>query len=302
MPKPDFLLRRALAALVGRRAMAYLMHMRPLEWPIMTVHFLFGALLVVGLALPWGTLLLGWFVFVVLMNGGTLAINSAFDRDEGDVGYLKAPPEIPKHLAHASGAMLVAALLLGCLLPPVFAWATAVCVLMSVLYSVPPVRLKSKAGWDIAINMLGYGLLTPLAGWGLTGEPLAPWFWKVCVGFGFLFGSLYPATQIYQIEEDGTRGDRTLAVALGVPKSLSAALLLTVLAHAMFSWAAVERGLRASHLLLLLSLAGWASVIVQWMAKWRGMSKTQHEKRMYWLLVCWAVTEVALLWMFWPKR
>jgi 4-hydroxybenzoate polyprenyltransferase len=293
--------------------MAYLMHMRPLEWPIMTAHFLFGALLAAapgiaapgapGFGLPWGRLLLGWFIFVFLMNGGTLAINSAFDGDEGDVGYLKAPPEVPKRLAHVSGAMLAAAFLLGHLLPPVFAWATAACVLMSVLYSVPPARLKSRAGWDIAINMLGYGLLTPLAGWGLTGEPLAPWFWKVCVGFGFLFGSLYPATQIYQAEEDRARGDRTFAIALGIPKSLVAALLLAALAHAMFAWAAVGagRGLPPLHPLILLSLAGWAGVIVQWMSGWRGLSGAQHERRMYWLLVCWAVTEIALLWMFWPK-
>jgi len=51
----------------------------------------------------------------------------------------------------------------------------------------------------------------------------------------------------------------------------------------------------------LLSLVPWAGVFVQWLAKWRGLTGAQHEKRMYWLLVCWAVTEVALLWMFWPK-
>ena len=281
------------------------MHMRPLEWPIMTVHFLFGALMAVGLGLPWWNLLLGWFIFVVLMNGGTLAINSAFDMDDGDVGYLKAPPEVPKYLAHVSGAMLAAAFLLGYLLRGVFAWATAACVLMSVLYSVPPARLKSKAGWDIAINMLGYGLLTPLAGWGATGHPLAPWFWKVCIGFGFLFGSLYPATQIYQLEEDGARGDRTFVVALGIPMSLIAALLLMFLAYAMFSWAAIECGyaayLRTPHAILYFALIAWGQVIAQWLNRWRTFTRAQHEKRMYWLLVCWAVTEVALLWMFWPK-
>ena len=306
MSKTDFFFRRALAAILGRQGMAYVMHMRPLEWPIMTAHFVFGALLAVGLGLRWWNLLLGWFIFVVLMNGGTLAINSAFDMDEGDVGYLKAPPEVPKYLAHVSAAMLAAAFLLGYLLPSwVFAWATAACVLMSVLYSVPPARLKSKAGWDIAINMLGYGLLTPLAGWGVTDKPLAPWFWMICIGFCFLFGSLYPATQVYQAEEDGARGDKTFVIALGVPKSLVAGLLLAVAAHAMFFWAAcrvaTERGLCFPYLVPLLSLVPWAGVFVQWLAKWRGLTGAQHEKRMYWLLVCWAVTEVALLWMFWPK-
>jgi 4-hydroxybenzoate polyprenyltransferase len=301
MARHDFVLRRAFTAILGGRAMAYLMHMRPLEWPIMTVHFLLGALLAVGLDLPWGRLAFGWFVFVVLMNGGTLAINSAFDKDEGDVGYLKSPPEVPKYLAAVSTAMLVAAFLLGYLFPIVFAWATAACVLMSVLYSVPPARLKSRAGWDILINMLGYGLLTPMAGWGLTGAQIEPWFWKICIGFGFLFGALYPATQIYQVDEDESRGDRTFVLALGVQGSLWAALALAIAAHLMFAWAALEHGVRSPHLLLLMSLLAWGCVIAQWLTKWRVLTGVRHEKRMYWLLACWALTEATLLWGLWPR-
>jgi chlorophyll synthase len=194
--------------------------------------------------------------------------------------------------------MLVAAFLSGYLLPTIFAWTTALCVLMSVLYSVPPARLKSRAGWDLVINMLGYGLLTPLAGWGLTGQPLTPWFWKVCIGFAFLFGALYPATQIYQVEEDAARGDRTLVIKLGIAKSLVAAQLLQLAAHAMFIWAAVER--MASVYWIFLSLIAWSAVIVRWLTQWRALSQRQHEKRMYWLLVCWAVTDAALLWVLWP--
>jgi 4-hydroxybenzoate polyprenyltransferase len=301
MTKHDFVLRRMFTAILGRRLMAYLMHMRPLEWPIMTAHFLLGAFLAAGLDLPWGRLVFGWFIFVVLMNGGTLALNSAFDRDEGDVGYLKSPPEVPKYLAQVSAVMLVAAFPLGYLLPNVFAWATAACVLMSVLYSVPPARLKSRAGWDILINMLGYGLLTPLAGWGLTGKPLTPWFWQMCIGFGFLFGALYPATQIYQVEEDGSRGDRTFVLALGVPGSLWAALALSIAAHLTFMWAAMGRGVMQQVFLLILSQFAWSYVLAQWATKWRVLSKTEHEKRMYWLLYCWALLEAALLWGLWSK-
>ena len=278
--------------------MAYLLHLRPLEWPVMTVHFLLGALLAVGFNLPWGNTILGWFIFVVLMNGGTLAINSAFDQDEGDVGYLKSPPRPPKYLLLVSTLMLASAFLLGYLLPLVFAWATAVCVLMSVLYSVPPARLKARAGWDLLINMLGFGLLTPMAGWGLTDRTLAPWFWKVCVGFGFLFGALYPATQIYQVEEDAARGDRTLAIKLGIAKSLVAAIILQMAAHLMFIWAAFERSVATWT--LSVSLVVWSLVIVQWLIVRRSLSQKQHEKRMYWLLVCWLVTDITLLWMFWP--
>jgi len=278
--------------------MPYLLHLRPLEWPIMTAHFLFGTMLAVGLELTWYDVVLGWFIFVILMNGGTLAINSAFDKDEGDIGYLKSPPKTPKYLLHVSTAMLIAAFLLGYLLPPLFAWATAICVLMSVLYSVPPARLKARAGWDLLINMLGFGLLTPLAGWGLTGRPLEPWFWKICIGFGFLFGALYPATQIYQVEEDTARGDKTLVIKLGVGKSLGLAWLLAFLAHAMFYWATIEQG--ANRLAAFGSFVPWNAGFSGW-GGWRSMSQSQHEKMMYWLLACWAVTDIVLLWAFWPR-
>jgi 4-hydroxybenzoate polyprenyltransferase len=263
----------------------------------MTAHFILGTLLAAGAELHWGSTALGWFIFVILMNGGTLAINSVFDKDEGDIGYLKSPPEMPKYLLHLSTAMLAAAFLLSYLLPFAFAWATAACVLMSVLYSVPPARLKSRAGWDLVINMLGYGLLTPLAGWGLTGQPLTSWFWKICIGFAFLFGSLYPATQIYQVEEDTARGDRTLVISLGITRSLTAALLLQLAAHAMFIWAAIERN--ASVFWIILSLTAWSAVITRWLTQWRDLTQNQHEKRMYRLLVCWAVTDIVLLWILW---
>ena len=305
MDEKSFPIRKFFGALIGERALAYVLHLRPLEWPIMTVHFLMGTLLAVGLDISWGKLALGWFIFVVLVNGGTLAINSAFDQDEGDVGYLKSPPKAPKYLRHVSGAMLAAAFLLGYLLPWVFAWATAVCVLMSILYSVPPARLKALAGWDLIINMLGFGLLTPLAGWGLTGQPLTPWFWKICIGFGFLFGALYPATQIYQIEEDWARGDRTLVIRLGAKASLIAAILMVFATHAMFVWAAWttvdKQQLSFALMSLMPSAILWSVTISNWAASLRSMTQAQNEKKMYWLLAFWAVTEITILWLFWPR-
>ena len=138
MPHPSFPIRTAFRRLLGDEVVAYLLHLRPMEWPIMTAHFLLGTLLAAGLRVPWGATVLGWVVFVFLLNGGTLAINSAFDRDEGDIGYLRQPPKPPRFLLHVSVGMLAASLLLGLTLPPVFAWSNAACVAMAVLYSVPP--------------------------------------------------------------------------------------------------------------------------------------------------------------------
>jgi 4-hydroxybenzoate polyprenyltransferase len=279
--------------------MAYLLHLRPMEWPIMTAHFLLGTFLAVGLRIPLKASVLGWLVFVVLLNGGTLAINSAFDNDEGDIGYLRQPPKPPKYLLQVSALMLASSLLLGFLLPLVFAWSNAACVVMAILYSAPPIRLKARAGWDMAINCLGFGLLTPMAGWGLTGKPLATAFVLVALGFAFLFGALYPLTQIYQIEEDRGRGDRTLVIKLGESASLWMALLLALAAHAFFISGLL--GARRNPLPLALSLAAWLLVLIPWLARWRRWSPRQHEAGMYRALAAWAITDISLLALMWPR-
>ena len=284
--------------ILGREVLAYLLHLRPLEWPIMTAHFLLGTLLAAGWALPHRATFLGWVVFVVLLNGGTLAINSAFDQDEGDIGYLKAPPKPPEHLLLFSTGLLIASAGLGFLLPRPFFWINLVCILMSVLYSVPPVRLKARAGWDLLINCVGFGLLTPLGGWALTGRPFTPSIIAASLGFAFLFATFYPMTQIYQVAEDGRRGDRTLVIRLGVGQSLALGVGAVLLAHLWFAWGAVL--LHRNPLPLLLSLAAWLFVLVPWMVNWRRWTDAQHEAGMYRGLAAWAVTDLCLLILLWP--
>jgi len=291
-------LRRACGRLLGPELTAYLLHLRPMEWPIMTAHFLLGTLLAAGLRLPAATLL-GWFVFVVLLNGGTLAINSAFDQDEGDIGYLVQPPRPPRYLLHVSALMLLAALGLGFLLPPLFAWSNAACAAMAVLYSVPPARLKARAGWDLLINCLGFGMLTPLAGWGLTGRPLPAGMLCAAIGFAFLFGALYPPTQIYQIGEDRARGDRTLVIVLGEGASLAFATGLAVVAHLWFAWGGLRSG--RNPLPLLISMAAWMAVLLPWWARWRTWTPRQHQQGMYRGLAAWAITDLSLLALLWPR-
>src|SRR5688572_24774981 len=67
--------------LVGRR-LDYLLHLRPAEWPIMAGHTALGYLLAVGIAGAvgehLGRALAGLLLWVVCLNGGTLALNSAF--------------------------------------------------------------------------------------------------------------------------------------------------------------------------------------------------------------------------------
>jgi 1,4-dihydroxy-2-naphthoate octaprenyltransferase len=232
------------------------------------------------------------------MNGGTLAINSAFDKDEGDIGYLKAPPKPPEHLLAFSSVLLGSSAILGFLLPLPFAFINLACVVMSVLYSVPPPRLKARAGWDLLINCVGFGLLTPLAGWALTGRSFSRAILLVSIGFAFLFATLYPMTQIYQVAEDSRRGDHTLTIRLGVGRSLALALLAGLIAHAFFLAGVLAMG--RAPLCLLPSLVAWLAVLIPWMRGWRTWTDSRHESGMYWGLGAWAVTDLSLLALLWP--
>ena len=280
---------------------SYVLHLRPAEWPIMAGHTVLGYLLAVGLrGATHGERLLpalaGLAIWVVCLNGGTLAINSVFDKDEGDIGYLDAPPPVPRHLLAFSLVLLAGGQLVGFALPLQFRLAYAVCFVLSILYSVPPFRFKAVAGVDWVINMWGFGTLTPFAGWAATGRPLDPGHALVLLAFCPLFAGLYPLTQLYQLDEDRRRGDRTLALRLGLRASLVVAIACTLAAFALFGWAAAVVRVRAW--LIALPLLAWLAVLVPWYRRRDALPRAAHQRGMYRALAAWAVTDVTVLLVF----
>lgn len=280
---------------------SYVLHMRPAEWPIMAGHTILGYVLAVGFGgvvhgarLPQALLALA--VWVVFLNGGTLAINSVFDKDEGDIGYLLAPPPLPKHLLAFSIALLAAGQVLAFALPPAFRIAYAICFVLSILYSVPPFRFKAVAGVDWLINMWGFGTLTPFAAWAATGRPLDAGHALVLLAFCPLFAGLYPLTQLYQLDEDRGRGDRTLALLLGLKASLLVAIGCTLLAFAVFGAAAVM--LRVPAWLLLVPFTAWLIVLAPWYQQRETLSRAAHQRGMYRALTAWGLTDLVVLLVF----
>jgi 4-hydroxybenzoate polyprenyltransferase len=291
--------------LLGSR-LDYVLHLRPVEWPIMAAHTTVGYLLAVGLGGAaqgerLGPALLGLALWVGCLNGGTLALNSAFDQDEGDIAYLRNPPPPPRHLAAFALLLMAAGQVAALALPPAYQAAYAVCFVLSVLYSVPPIRLKAVAGADWVINMVGFGTLTPFAGWAATGRPLGATEAIVLLAFCPLFAALYPLTQLYQMEEDARRGDRTLALILGVRRSLDATIAAATVAFALFAWAAA-RSLWFTPAsgawrwaLLGVALLAWLAVLGPWRVLAARLSPADHQRRMYHALAAWAVTDLAVV-------
>jgi 4-hydroxybenzoate polyprenyltransferase len=286
----------------------YVLHLRPAEWPIVAVHVATGVVLAVTIpGLRQSDLRTAWIgmvLWVVCLNGGTLAVNSAFDKDEGDIAYLRAPPQPPPHLFTFGTALMIFGLGVATALPMMYWRAYACCLGLSLLYSVPPFRLKAVAGIDWFINMWGFGTLTPFAGWAATGLPVGRVGEIVLLAFCPLFAALYPLTQLYQLEDDRRRGDRTLASVLGAKASLALASVAAALAFVLLQWGAIaadwthqpDGPMRVG--LLLVAALFWAMVLLPWLRRADQLTSRGHERRMYAALAAWAVTDAAVIYGF----
>jgi 4-hydroxybenzoate polyprenyltransferase len=166
---------------------------------------------------------------------------------------------------------------------------------------VPPIRLKAVPGVDWLVNMVGFGLLTPYAGWAMTGREVAGPGRIVLIAFALLFGSLYPLTQIYQLDEDRRRGDRTLASALGLDRSLALAIVMAALAFlglavagATSAWGGGAHGW-SRWAALASAAAAWAVVLLPWWRRRKTLDSAAHQAGMHRALAAWAITDMAVL-------
>jgi 1,4-dihydroxy-2-naphthoate octaprenyltransferase len=147
--------------------------------------------------------------------------------------------------------------------------------------------------------MIGFGTLTPYAGWAATGQPMTVAGGVVLLAFCPLFAALYPLTQIYQFEEDARRGDQTLARSLGIRHSLQVAIGATIVAFLLLAAAGAAAGWASVRnwrwIPLALAALSWAAVLVPWYRHHRSMSSRQHQAGMYRALLAWAVTDIAVV-------
>lgn len=150
---------------------------------------------------------------------GITAFNSYFDRDEGPIGGVEKPPPVRKSLLPVSMAMQTIGLVIAIPVGSTYCAIYLVFVVLGVLYSHPRTRWKSNVWLSALVVCGGQGALGFLAGWAAArGEILSAATVRGVLGAASAalttFG-MYPLTQVYQIEEDARRGDRTICVALG---------------------------------------------------------------------------------------
>lgn len=286
---------RNLLGLLPRSWQPYVLHMRPRAFPVVAAHFSVGVMLASGLVFT-PQMIWRWIAGILLWAGfghsGTLALNSAVDKDEGDIGYLSHPPPVPRFLWLYALVLLFLGGVGAFFLARRFLVIYAICAVMAVLYSVPPVRLKAIAGADVLNNALGYGAFTLYGGWAAIDRQITPMLWLVLIAFFFLFAGFYPLTQVYQYDEDVARGDRTLAIALGKRGTLRWSIATVVTAFVFLGTAIWQYHFTAWSLVVLAAFVGWLAVLVPWV---RQIQTYPEQKGMYRALWAWALTDIGVI-------
>ncbi len=185
----------------------------------------------------WSAATVGAFVAVhAFLYGGTTLYNSYYDRDEGPIAGMERPVPLPPWALPFSLAWQGVGLLIAAVIGAPLAVFYAAYAVMGALYSHPRPRLKGRPYVSTGLIFVFQGMGGVLAGWLASGRPLASLSGErfplmalvaACTTIG-----LYPLTQIYQVDEDAARGDRTLAMALGPRRSFLFALVMFAVAAA----------------------------------------------------------------------
>lgn len=200
-------------------------HARPALWPFLWLLTLFGygwAHWDRGLLIRGGSAYLGVVAAWTLLNAGTLWLNAALDRDEGEVLMGRHAP-LPPGLAAWGYAALAASVAVAAWAHPGAGLCAAACAALAVAYSHPRIAWKGHPIGGPMVNLVGYGLLSPLAGWSCVDVAMNP---RTAVVFGLgavaILGTYFTA-QAFQGDEDAARGYRTLVVTHGPRVVLTAA-------------------------------------------------------------------------------
>lgn len=183
------------------------------------VFILSGGFLLGGFLSPsmnWSSFLLQFFNVHLLLFGGATAYNSYWDRDEGPVGGLKNPPKMKPWMWFLSILIQAVGLLIAIPGGSLFVGIYALSMLLFWLYSSPHVRWKGNPVKSLIAIGVSTGTNSLLLGY-LAAGMNAITFPVLCaaVGVAFLILSLYPVSQLYQMDADLKRGDQTFAMQFG---------------------------------------------------------------------------------------
>lgn len=166
----------------------------------------------------------GFFLAMLALGpciwGATLLFNDYWDLDLDRhnprrqrsplvLGRLRPPVALWGAAAVAAVGLAVSALI-----SPIFFLFMAAATTLGWAYSAPPLRLKTRPGFDVAVNAVGIGVGCALAGWSLR-QPVVDFPWVFLVQSVFLLVSLYIPSMMWDHDYDKALGARTFVVVIG---------------------------------------------------------------------------------------
>jgi len=126
--------------------------------------------------------------------GGTYILNQIMDIESDRINkklFLLSQGYIPVKFAYLELAILwISAIILSFKFSKVFLIFIIISIVMGILYSVPPIKLKGRPGFDTLANGIGYGMINLGIGW-LIFRPFEwsifmlflPYFLSICAVF-----------------------------------------------------------------------------------------------------------------------
>ena len=157
------------------------------------------------------------------LYGGATAFNSYWDKDEGPIGGLKNPPPMRAWMRWASFFLMMvpAPFLMYDIVSdnlPIVSFAVyGLSFFLFWAYSSPIIRWKGHPYLSVLVIFLSTGTNGFFMGYfsssGMSFSLLS--VFAAC-GVASILVSLYPISQLFQLEEDQQRGDHTLALQIGV--------------------------------------------------------------------------------------
>ncbi|MBN2070311.1 MAG: UbiA family prenyltransferase [Candidatus Krumholzibacteriota bacterium] len=205
------------------RSLDHLFLLRPLILVPVWTFFLLGAWHSGHSGDLWSGRFIPGIIAFTMLTGAIYIINQISDR-ESDLDNDKLF-FIPESIISVRTASVEASVLIIISLAISFTWLPAGFTLISfaglllgIIYSVEPVRLKKRPLFDVLANAVGNGILNTLAGWIAVGGELKGLI--ILLPYPFAVASVHLVTTLADIEGDRKSSLRTSGIALGVKKGL----------------------------------------------------------------------------------
>ncbi len=200
-----------------------------------------------------------------MLSAGALWLNAALDQDEDETLFGRSVT-VPDGSATAGLGLLAVTCGISSVLGPIPFLCMSGCAALAVVYSHPALAWKGHPLGGPFVNAMGYGILSPAAGYSLVGVPVDV---RAAGTVGVLVAlvmGMYFAAQAFQGPADAARGYRTLVATHGAHGALSAARWAFAIAGGQVAiWTLVGGYPRSC----VLALPLWFSVD-RWLVEWSG--------------------------------